>query len=708
MTAREEIVAALPDYDIGGELGRGGFGLVLSGYHRQLRREVAIKELPTALAADPRVRARFAAEARVLASLSHPHIVPIYDYVERDGVCLLVMEKLTGGTLWDQFKTTGLGVETTCAVAMAACTALHYAHQRGVLHRDVKPENLLYSSEGVLKITDFGIAKVVGGGETLATRGGEILGTPAYMAPEQAEGRELGPEADVYATGIMLYELLSGHLPFSEEGGALAIVYRHVYEQPTPLGQVAPGLQMGLVDVTMRAIARVPADRYPTAEAFGVAIGEAVTPGWGPAWLQRAGMQIVDSGPISESAKRPSGATTAVGGTSGAVGAGPGTPVQPRTTPGTPPSSSSGAPATVGPPSSSSSSGAPATVGPPSSSSSSGAPPTVGPPSSFGAPATVGPPSSSGAPATVGPPSSFGAPATVGPGGGFLPATGNTTIVRPQIDDHVVGGAGDVKFGDAELVPVRQVIELPAPPYALGATALVLFLVAIAVALIGIGKPTINKGGLAPGMATVANVDPTASKTIKLDLSQPIPIQINDPANATDVQLSFSVAGVPLPASTTEPLARSGNVATAAVSASTDRYLTGGTVTADLRLLAGGATLKHQQFLAKGQQPAFLTVPGVLLVALFLFFVAYLESLMRPLRRGRRGVSGVIGMALFGAGLGATIVGLTWLLGSPEPSVTTIVVCAVCGAGAGIAASLAAIRMARRARIRPKKRAVAR
>src|ERR1700738_3621737 len=147
MTVQEEIVAALPEYDIGGELGRGGFGLVLSGRHRQLRRDVAIKELPPALAADPRVRARFAAEARVLASLSHPHIVPIYDYVERDGLCLLVMEKLTGGTLWDRFKQQGLGVESTCAVAMAACTALHYAHQRGVLHRDVKPENLLYSSE---------------------------------------------------------------------------------------------------------------------------------------------------------------------------------------------------------------------------------------------------------------------------------------------------------------------------------------------------------------------------------------------------------------------------------------------------------------------------------------------------------------------------------------------------------------------------------
>ncbi|HEX3542081.1 MAG TPA: serine/threonine-protein kinase [Acidimicrobiales bacterium] len=602
MSDRDEILAALPEYDIGGELGRGGFGVVLAGRHRQLRRDVAIKELPPALAADPRVRARFAAEARVLASLSHPHIVPIYDYVERDGICLLVMEKLPGGTLWERFRQQGLGVETTCAVVMAACTALHYAHRRGVLHRDVKPENLLYSADGVLKITDFGIAKVVGGGETLATRGGEILGTPAYMAPEQAEGRELGPEADVYATGIMLYELLSGALPYPEDGGPLAIVYRHVYEDPTPISQAAPGLVPALMDVTMRAIARAPGDRYPTAEAFGVAIGEAVTPAWGPAWLDRAGMQIVDAGPVSESAKRPTG------GTAGAAA-------------------------------------------PP-------APPSAAPPR----------------------------------------AAGGSTIVRPKVDDHVVGGS-DVAVGGADLVPIRQVIELPGPPYALAATALVLFLLAFAAALIGIGKATITKS-LPPGTATVAGVDPTTSATIKLDLSKPIPVTVSKPpAGVTAVQVGLSVAGVPLPPTTTEPLANG----SAAPSATTDRYLAGGTVTGDLRLIgAGGTTLGHQPFLAKGKQPAFLTVPGGLIVALFLFFVAYIESLLRPLRLGQRGVGGAIGVAIFGAGLGVSIVGLTWLLGSPEPSPTTIIVCAICGAAAGVAAALAALRMAQRARFKPR------
>jgi len=672
MTVREEIVAALPDYEIGGELGRGGFGLVLSGRHRQLRRDVAIKELPPALAADPRVRARFAAEARVLASLSHPHIVPIYDYVERDGVCLLVMEKLTGGTLWDKFKQQGLSVEATCAVAMAACTALHYAHQRGVLHRDVKPENLLYSGEGVLKITDFGIAKVVGGGETLATRGGEILGTPAYMAPEQAEGRELGPGADVYATGIMLYELLSGHLPFSEEGGALAIVYRHVYEQPIPLDQVAPNLDPGLVSVTMRSIARSPADRYATAEDFGVAIGEAVTPGWGTGWLDRAGLQIVDAGPISESARRPTGSTTAVGRSSSPPPAG--APITPAPSDRPAPLSGGDLPPEDTYQSTGQVSGPVGT-----------APPTIGPGGPTGA-----------APPTIGP-----APAAVPP----RALAGNATIVRPQRDDHVVGGMGAVDIVDAELVPVRQVIELPAPPYAVGATALVLFLVALTVALIGVGKAPLKKGSLAPGVATVAGIDPTRSGTIKVDLSQPVAVELSSlPAGVTGVQLGFSVAGIPLPASSTESLTHTGTTYQASVSASTDRYLLGGSATGDLKLVGANCTISSQEFLTKGKQSGFLTLPGVLVIGLILFFVAYMESLLRPLRRGRRGLSGVIGMAILGAGLGADLAGLMWLLGSPEPTIATVIVCAICGGGAAVAASLAAVRIARRARIRPRKR----
>src|SRR5438309_6201195 len=148
---QELIEAALPLYEVHGELGRGAWGVVLAARHRQLGRDVAIKQLPRSFAADPAVRSRFVAEARLLASLDHPHIVPIYDFVEHEGLCLLVMERLTGGTVWNRARTGGFTLESSCAVIVATCAALHYAHAHGVLHRDVKPENMMFSAKGVLK-----------------------------------------------------------------------------------------------------------------------------------------------------------------------------------------------------------------------------------------------------------------------------------------------------------------------------------------------------------------------------------------------------------------------------------------------------------------------------------------------------------------------------------------------------------------------------
>ena len=298
MTDAAKLAAILPGYEIGAELGRGGYGVVLAGRHKQLNRAVAIKELPPALAGDPAVRQRFAVEARVLASLDHPHIVPVYDYVESGGICLLVMESLPGGTVWNAFSAGGYTPAAACAVVMVACSGLHHAHQKGILHRDVKPENLLLTAGGNVKVADFGIAKVLGGNDALATTAGDILGTPAYIAPEQAQGGELGPQADVYAAGVMLYELLSGRLPFPEDGGGLAIVYRHVYEQPTPLLQVAPALPPALADVVMRALSRQATERYPSAEEFAVAIGEAATAAFGAGWFAGSGVPVPPAGPI--------------------------------------------------------------------------------------------------------------------------------------------------------------------------------------------------------------------------------------------------------------------------------------------------------------------------------------------------------------------------------------------------------------------------
>ena len=323
---REVLRDALPAYDIGEELGQGGMGVVVSGQHRQLGRRVAIKQLPDAFAADPGVRRRFTAEARVLASLDHPHVVPVYDFVEREGICLLVMELLPGGTLRSRVAAGGCTAPYAVAVSLACLSGLSAAHRRGILHRDVKPENMLFAASGVLKVTDFGIAKVVGGPGTVLTRVGDIVGTPAYIAPEQVRGGKLSPATDVYALATMLYELLAGVFPFSTEteGEDLALLFKHAYEKPVPLRDVAPGMPDPVAAAVMRGLATEPADRFETAEAFGVALAEAATQAWGPGWLAAEQVPIMDAGPMIGAAGHASGprpAASAAG--PGLSGAGP-------------------------------------------------------------------------------------------------------------------------------------------------------------------------------------------------------------------------------------------------------------------------------------------------------------------------------------------------------------------------------------------------
>jgi non-specific serine/threonine protein kinase len=292
----DRVVAALPAYDISGELGRGAYGVVLAGRHRQLGRLVAIKQLP--LGSDPGLRTRFLAEARVLATLDHPHIVAIYDFVDDDGLCMVVMERLTGGTVWSRFHAGGFTPDVSCAILLAVCAGLHHAHQHGVLHRDIKPENLMFSGEGTLKVTDLGIAKVVGGSATLATRAGEVLGTPAYISPEQARGAELTPSTDVYQAGTVLYELLAGRLPYPVDSDAATTLYRHVHEPSPPLLEVAHHIPAELAAVTDRSISTSPSDRYQSAEEFGIAIASCAAQTWGRGWLVRTNVPVSASGPI--------------------------------------------------------------------------------------------------------------------------------------------------------------------------------------------------------------------------------------------------------------------------------------------------------------------------------------------------------------------------------------------------------------------------
>ena len=304
-TDLEKVAHALPAYEIGTELGRGAMGVVIAGEHRQLGRPVAIKQLPLGFSQDPTVKVRFVQEARLLASLDHPHIVPVFDFVDQEGLCLLVMEMLTGGTVWSKFTTTGLTNAEACGIVMATASALQAAHSRGILHRDIKPENLMFSSAGALKVTDFGIAAVVGGDQTLANEQGEVIGTPAYMAPEQALGQALSPATDVFAAGVLLYELLTGQLPYPAEGGPVEVLQRHAYDDPIPINQVAPTLPAPLAAVVMKALARRPEDRYQTAEEFGVALAEAATTSWKPGWLNpTTGRLTFGTDPLGAAAQR--------------------------------------------------------------------------------------------------------------------------------------------------------------------------------------------------------------------------------------------------------------------------------------------------------------------------------------------------------------------------------------------------------------------
>src|SRR3954454_13546571 len=186
------LAAALPAYEIGPVLGRGAFAVVFAARHARLGREVAIKRLSATLLSDAASRERFAAEARLLASLDHPHIVRVHDYVEEQRVCALVMERLHGGTLAERMRAGRVPWARACAITVAALHGLEHAHRHGILHRDVKPENLLFGDGELVKVADFGIAKVVSAQGARLTATAAVLGTPAFMAPEQVSSA-VGP-----------------------------------------------------------------------------------------------------------------------------------------------------------------------------------------------------------------------------------------------------------------------------------------------------------------------------------------------------------------------------------------------------------------------------------------------------------------------------------------------------------------------------------
>ncbi len=258
-------------YEIRQKLGTGGMARVYLGYDTNLGREVAIKVLHEHLAEDPMFKERFEREARFVATLNHPNIVQVYDYAtgQRGGenVCYMVMSLVQGKSLKEILETTTqtealLPHEQVLSIMTDLCNALGYAHDKGMIHRDVKPANVILTDEGKAILTDFGIARMTQG--TQFTQEGTTVGTPAYMSPEQATGSQVDSRSDIYALGIMLYEMLVGHPPFHDDG-TLSVLLKHMTE-PVPLLSDYDFIDNPYLDaVVLKALTKQPELRYQTA-----------------------------------------------------------------------------------------------------------------------------------------------------------------------------------------------------------------------------------------------------------------------------------------------------------------------------------------------------------------------------------------------------------------------------------------------------------
>jgi serine/threonine-protein kinase len=255
-------------YRLGRRLGMGGMSTVHLAVDERLERQVAVKLLAEHLAADEAFVARFRREALAVARLVHPNIVQVFDagLDERSGRQYIVMEYVTGQSCAEILRDRRrLGVDDTLDVITQSCRGLDYAHRNGVVHRDVKPGNLLVADDGQVKLADFGIAKATE--QSSITQVGSVLGTAAYLAPEQARGEEAGPAADIYALGVVTYQLLAGRLPY-EAASLTELALKQQREPPPSLNEVNAEVRPELAGAVARALALEPAARYPDALAM--------------------------------------------------------------------------------------------------------------------------------------------------------------------------------------------------------------------------------------------------------------------------------------------------------------------------------------------------------------------------------------------------------------------------------------------------------
>ena len=257
-------------YELGPALGYGGMSEVHGGRDVRLGRDVAIKVLRADLARDPQFQVRFRREAQNAAALNHPAIVAVYDTGEAPSsdvpLPYIVMEYVAGRTLRDIVKSEGpMDPYRVCEVLADVCAALDFSHRHGIIHRDVKPANVMITPAGAVKVMDFGIARALSDAQPAVTQTAAVIGTAQYLSPEQARGESVDARSDVYATGCVLFELLTGRPPFTGDS-PVAIAYQHVREDPPTPSSVNPRVPPELDAITMKALAKNPSNRYQSAD----------------------------------------------------------------------------------------------------------------------------------------------------------------------------------------------------------------------------------------------------------------------------------------------------------------------------------------------------------------------------------------------------------------------------------------------------------
>jgi hypothetical protein len=258
----------LGKYEITELLGQGGMATVYKGYQPDIDRFVAIKVLPPHPGQNMQFIERFRLEARTIAQLQHPHILPMHDYGGEGDILYLVMAYVSGGSLKDRIQRGPMPLQEAEAILRQIASALDYAHRRGVIHRDIKPDNILLDTEGHAMLADFGIVKILEGESTSGLTGtGGVLGTPAYMAPEQSQGLGVTAKTDIYALGVIVYEMITGRQPYQADT-PMQVMLKHITDPVPSLKEVSANMPPALETVMMRVLAKNPDDRFETASEF--------------------------------------------------------------------------------------------------------------------------------------------------------------------------------------------------------------------------------------------------------------------------------------------------------------------------------------------------------------------------------------------------------------------------------------------------------